>query len=496
MKAARQTIASTVLSYIGVAIGAFYTIFIIPKLFEQNSENYGALVSLLNYVGIFVVFSSFSASYSIIKFYPISSSIERTRILSFLLRINLIGIFLGMIVFYFYAKSHPLYVTIEETKQDISFFFYPLLCSFTLFSFLQAYCTTQLEVAVPTFLNNTFTKLWMFGILLLYLFKIINFTTFTYLYFGQFIAAFLLLIFFVWNKPVDKISPIGRLPQNYKAILLYSLFTFFTGSAATLITKVDIQMIKEYIGLAEVGFYHIGIFFMSVLLIPKNMLMLVSRSIVSRDFQKQDRAVFIPKYQKISFAFLLGTLIIFIGIFININELMEILGNKFGSIAIKYAIIILGLGRVLESFFTLNTPIIEYSPYYRWGIVFESSALLLVIALNILFIPILGLIGVALASALVYVTVAIAKSIFVYQKYQISPFRKTNWNKIILLSSLALLYFLPIEQLLRNIFSSETVYLQLAIIISRSALYGAFLLLIVEKLGIRKEFWNIKKDHD
>lgn len=494
MKAAKQTIVSTIFSYLGVALGAFYTIFIIPKLFDQNSENYGALVSLLNYVGIFVIFASFSASYTIVKFYPISDKEERSRLLSFLLKLNIVGIIVGTIIFYFYSKHHPIYVTVEETRQDISFFFYPLLCSFTLFSFLQAYCVTQLEVAIPTFLNNTFTKLWMFSILLLLFFNVITFQLFTYLYFGQFIASFILLVLFVWKKSTDKISLINQIPTNYKAILSYSLFAFFTGSSAILITKVDIQMVERYIGISEVGFYSIGLFFMSVLLIPKNMLMLVSRNIVSRDFQKQDLNKFIPKYKKISFAFLLGTLIIFIGIFININELMEILGNKFGSTSIKYVIIILGFGRILESIFMLNTTIIEYSKYYRWGILFETSALLAVIILNILLVPVLGLTGIALASALVYITVAIAKSIFVYKKFQISPFRKKDGIRVMLLSSLFFLYFIPIT-IPPNNFITDT-YSLLLTIIAKCTIYSILLFIIIEKTNIRKEYWNIDKNHE
>lgn len=497
MKAAKQTIVSTLLSYIGVVVGAFYTIFIIPKVFDKTTENYGALISLLNYVGIFVVFASFSSSYSIIKFYPISEGKERSLMLSFLLWINLVGITIGTVIFYFYAQYHPIEVHINNNLYNITYFFYPLLFSFTLFSFFQAYCTTRLNVAIPTFLNNTFTKLWMFGILLLLLFKIINFQLFTYLYFGQFIVSFLLLMLYVWKTKTDTFSLSLQLPKQYKNILYYSLFSFFTGSAATLITKVDIQMIEHHIGISEVGFYNIGIFFMTVLLIPKNMLTLVARNIISRDFQKQKRSVFIPKYQKISFAFLLGTLIVFIGICINIDELMFILGDKFGSTALKQVIIILGIGRILESILTLNSSIIEYSPYYRLGIVFETIALLFVIILNLLFIPIWGLSGVALASALIFVASATAKSIFVYHKFRLSPFRKKDWSKVFFLASLGTLYWLPVPTITAELFPNmQPIFLHIFTIGIRSILYGTLLIWIIERMKIRQEYWQFNGLHD
>lgn len=492
-KTAKETIIGTVLSYIGIAIGAYYTIFIIPKVFDKTPEQYGTLVALVNYVAIFVTFSSFASNYSLLKFLPISSQSDKEQIMSFLLRINLLGTLLGIFAFYLYSQYSPLLIGVEGKAIDFSFFFYPLLISNTLFSYFQSYCITLMNVAYPIFLNNTFTKFWTFIILLLLLYKFIDFEVFSYLYFSQFVIIFILLMVFVWRRKELKISLLLSKPSNYKAILNYSVFTLLTSAAIVLVTRIDIQLVEHYIGRAEVGFYSIALFFITVLLTPKNMLSQVARGIVSRDFQKQDITTFTPKYQKINMAFLIGTLLVFIAIAINVNELMSLLGKRFGSAEIKYVILILGAGRTLESVFVVNSNIIEYSKYYRWSILFELLSLFLLLLLSWLFIPMYGILGIAGALAITYVFGALVKTIFVYVKYRLKPIKRGDFCKILIIGSLFLIALLPIKIFVNIAFDIEDVILQNSIIIGlRTLLFCIFALIILEKTGMRKLFLNLR----
>lgn len=494
-KAARQTILSTLFSYIGVGLGAFYTIFIIPKLFHEHPENYGALNFLMNYAGLFLILSTLATPLSIIKFYPLFERKKRENILSFLFWINGIGLILSFFVFYFYTKSHPVEIYIEGKNISIAWFFYPILLSMTLFSFFESYCHALLKIAAPAFLNNTFTRLWLFVILLLYYYNLIDFSIFVYLYFGQFVAAFLLLCMFVWQNKKDNFHFRFRIPKNYKEILRYSLFALPATSAAVLIAKIDIQMIGNFLGTEQVAYYNYAIFFMSVLLIPKNTLMQTSRSIISRDFQTQSMADFLPKYSKISFAFLLSTLIFFIGIVINIEELMNILGAKFGNDEVKYSILILGVGRVIESALVSNHAVLEYSKHYKMILVFESISLAILIAFNLFLIPLYGIIGAAVSSAFIFVLNATIKSIFVYKKLQLNPIETSRLISVLCILSLGTLYFVPLANL--SLFTDEVVN-QTIIIGLRSILFLIGIAGILEFFGFRKLYWSIslKKDNN
>ncbi len=325
---------------------------------------------------------------------------------------------------------------------------------------------------------------------MLYYYGYISFTTFSYLYFGQYIALFLVLVLFVWRIKKDTFSFRFAIPKDYKTILRYSLFVLPTTSAAVLISKIDIQMIGNFLDNAQVAYYNNALYFMSVLLIPKNALMQTARSVISRDFQTQALTTFKPKYLKISFLFLLATLIIFIGISINIEELMLLLGSKFGNDEVKYAIIILGLGRVLESAFVSNHAILEYSKYYKTIPIFEVISLLLLIVLNIICIPLYGIVGAALSSAIIFISNGLAKSLFVYRKLRLLPIQRHQFNIVLSISALLVLYFIPFSQIV--LFSQE-MWSTIAIICLRSSCFVILLILIIESFSLRKLYLNFKK---
>lgn len=489
-KAAKETLLGTIFSYLGIFLGAFYTIFIIPNLFHEYPENYGTLLFLMNYVGLFVIFSSMATPLSLIRFYPVYKKEKREKMLSFLFWINILGIGISAIVFYLYSSGHPIELNVEGKQINISYFFYPLLVSMTFFSLFQSYCNVLLKISAPIFLNNTFMRFWFFLILLLYYYDLISLMTFTYLYFGQYIISFLALLVFVAKIKKDTFSLRFCIPENYKEIIRYSLFALPAASATVLIAKVDIQMIGNFLGDAQVTYYSYALFFMSVLLTPKNSLTQTSRSIISRDFQTQSIETFTPKYFKISFAFLLATLIVFVGIVINIEELMQILGNKFGNNDVKYAILILGLGRVLESVFVSNHYVLEYSKHYKMMFVFEVVSLILLVLLNFFMIPAYGIVGAALSSAIIFMVNAALKSTFVYKKMQLLPIRYSDIKTVVCIALLGLLYFIPFGKM--SLFS-EDVMNTLAIIVVRSIIFVIFLLVMVEMLGLRKLYLNFLK---
>ncbi len=442
-KAVKQTVLGTVFSYAGIILGAFYMLFIIPGLFDAVPGNYGALLLIVNYAGLFLIFSSLATPLSVIKFSPLYSGKERSELLSFLLSINTIGLLCSFLVFYLYSQHAPIFITLEGEQVNISYFFYPVLCSITLFSFFESYCHTLLKVAVPAFLNNTFTRFWFFAVLLLYYYETIGFKTFTYLYFGQFIASFLGLLFFVWTIKKDEFRFSFKLHKDYKTILKYMLYALPATSVAVIVTKIDVVMIGRILGEAEVAFYGYAIYFMTVLLTPKNILMQTARSIFSKNFQTQSLQEFQPQYHKISFAFILTTLSIFIAIMINMNDLMAILGDKFGSNETKYAIFILGLGRVIEALFVSNYAVLEYSKYYKKILNFEVGSLIVVVVLNLLLIPYWGIVGAATSSACVFIGNGLLKSIFVYRKLRLIPIEKSSLVIIFSVLLLCGLYFLP-----------------------------------------------------
>ena len=83
-------------------------------------------------------------------------------------------------------------------------------------------------------------------------------------------------------------------------------------------------------------------------------------------------------------------------------------------------------------FFSFNSEIISLSKYYRFTVVTIIILALISIALNLILIPIYGMIGAAFASLISILIFNIIKHVFIILKMKISPF-SINTLKIILI---------------------------------------------------------------
>ena len=83
-------------------------------------------------------------------------------------------------------------------------------------------------------------------------------------------------------------------------------------------------------------------------------------------------------------------------------------------------------------FFSFNSEIISLSKYYRFTVITIIILAIISIALNLILIPIYGMIGAAFASLVSILIFNIVKHIFIKIKMKISPF-SINTFKVILI---------------------------------------------------------------
>ena len=492
-KAAKQVVHNTIFSYIGVAVGAISIIYFVPEVFgdEKSAENYGGILVLLNYVALFVFLSVLSSPRTLINFYPNYSSQEREKLLATLFWYQIIGLIISFIIFS--IVSDNILITVNSETLNISPYFYPLLFLFTLNSFLFSYSQVIEKTIFPTFLRDSFVKIWNFFILLSLYFEMITFKVFMFLYLFQFLVQFVLLAIYISKRKKDKFNLWDFSFIIHPAVLNYTLFSLLTGAAATLVTKVDIQMIKSMINQEVVAYYSFGLYFISVLTIPRNSITTISNFIISRDFNLLPLHQFKEKYLRISFIYTFSTLVVFLLILLGIEELMIIVGGKYGSETIRNVVLILGIGRVIESMFIVNTSLITFSRYYKYDIIYQILSMVLVIVLNVIFINLYNLLGAAISTSVVFISIAILRTIFIKRKVNLFPVTKKYLFSIFLISLLGLLYFIPTKEIFSLTLLNSQFFPYFSIII-KTVPFIVLLWFIMIKRGIRKEFFKVKKN--
>ena len=110
--------------------------------------------------------------------------------------------------------------------------------------------------------------------------------------------------------------------------------------------------------------------------------------------------------------FIIGAFL-FGGIWINIGNILEILGPEYAGA--KWVIFFIGLAYLFDMATGANGQIISFSPHYRIALYFILALIVLVVITMYLFIPVYGITGGALAIAVSIFSNKIMR--FVFNKF-------------------------------------------------------------------------------
>lgn len=131
---------------------------------------------------------------------------------------------------------------------------------------------------------------------------------------------------------------------------------------------------------------------------------------------------------------------IFLLIVLNINQLYHIIPEEFSGGL--FVVFIISLSKLYDSLLGSNNAILFNSDYYRMVLVLGVALVILMVLLNMVFIPKLGINGAGLATFLAVFLYNSVKLYFVYRKFKIFPFTRFTLKIAgLILVSVLLFYF-------------------------------------------------------
>lgn len=467
-----QSFKLIIITYTGTAFAAITALVLIPLTFTNNTEYWSVAQLLLADLAIFSVFSQFSTNNAFIKFYPLlKEKEEREGFIAFLINVLLLGIVLSMLAYYVTFFEGPL-SSKNELFGEFQWLFFPLLVLNTLSAFIFSYSRVISKAVVPTFIRETGLRIWsMITILLLYL-EVIDLTSFVYIYFLQYVFYLLSYVIYIYRVKRDKILFKLVSFKRYKKQIKYLLFTLISGASAILVLRIDVKMIDFLHEFESIAIYSLGMYLFSMIQIPTRSISTVVLPILSDKFQNEHKEKFVAYYLKVSLSYFFLTAILFLAIFIVLDEIMLILGEKFGQI--KYVFIFLGVGKVIESIGLVNYPIISISKVYTKDYLFQLIVLVTIVLFNVILIPAFGINGAALATCMSFILGGLIRGIFVYKKLHITPFFKE-------------LYFLIPLLLLFSCISLISVGNHYVSILIKESIFAVLVLILITKGGLLKK---------
>jgi O-antigen/teichoic acid export membrane protein len=176
------------------------------------------------------------------------------------------------------------------------------------------------------------------------------------------------------------------------------------------------------IDLGATGIYSIALLFGSIVSLPSRSLTRISTSVISDAWKINDIDTIRQVYYKscLNQAIIGG--LVFAGIWANISNVFHILSPDY--LSGKYVIFFFGLSSFITMSTGVSSSIINLSKDYRYNAYFTCAFGLLVVVTNLILIPVLGIVGAALASLISSLIYNLMQFVFLYVKYKLFPYDK------------------------------------------------------------------------
>lgn len=396
----RQGIKNTITGYLGITIGFVNLLIVQPHFLTK--EELGLTRLLYGFSVLVATFVPLGIGNATVKYFPLFKDREKRHhgYFGFMNLFPLAGFLLAALVLWIF-KDFILNQYRHESPMFLDFFNYvfPLIFFNAFISILSIYCNSNFKSTIPAFLNDVVVRILTICLVSVYFLK--------WIALNQFIAAFtgiyafqvvvLLLYILVFDRPGLKIDWKVFREKRMFDLIRYGLLLWFAGVASIGLKYFDSIMIGKFMPLEYVGIYTVAAFIPTVIEAPLYAFDKIAAARIAFAWAENKRDEINAIYHKSSlYMFLTGGLL-FLLINLNIHTLLTFLpqGYQQG----EWVVMIISLGTLFNMATGFNTAILFNSDKYRFGAVFLVSLAVIILLLQMLLIPLLGLKGAALATA-------------------------------------------------------------------------------------------------
>jgi len=432
----RQAIKGSVYSYLGIVIGFINAIILAPRIL--TTAEIGLTSILVAFSLPFVQLSTLGFNGVINRLFPYFRD-EKTNhhgFLSLTLIVTLGGFLLSVLIFF---VLQPLFIrdNIDQSPLFVEYMYYlvPLIFFSLLFTVLDAYNRVLFDAVLGAFLKDFFFKVTYCITLILYLLKWITFPQFVFAFIVvQSLPGVILTVVLIIRKQFSLQLHRGFISKRMAKLMInVSLFSILAGLSGIAISMVDRIMINSLLDLGATGIYTVAFYFSVLLVIPTKSVRNISIPVIAELMKRKSYGEINSIYLKSSINQLVIGFLLFVGIWANIHNVFEILPEEYE--AGKYVIFAMMLAKLFEMSTGVSNLIISTSRYYRYQTYFMSILVIFVIVTNLIFIPLYGIVGAAIASAICSFLYNFFRVIFIRIRFKMQPFNKRT--VILLLISIA-----------------------------------------------------------
>lgn len=443
----KQSIRGTVYTYSGAVLG-----FIISGLLFPNyltTAQIGVIQIIFSYATIFALLSSLGFLSTTTKFFPFFRNKEKKHHGFIFLgtTVSMVGFLLSLMAFFILK---PIITRSNEGDsvlfEQYAWLILPLSFFILYFNFYDYINKDLFKSTRGLFLRDFLQRILIIIAILLFAYHFIDFDSLVIFYVLAYSIPVILLVLYLVSDGDFSLKPSRELLDKVmiKRMASVSVFGIFTSATGIITQHIDRIMVKDLIDFSDAGIYTTCFFFGTLVALPSRALLRVSSSLIADSFKRNDLENIRMIYQKASLnQFLIGAFL-FLGIWVNIDGIFVILGEEFESG--KWVIFFIGIAFLTDMLSGTSSNIIGNSEFYRYQSIFMFIMVVLVILTNIIFIPLYGITGAAIASLIAKISFNIMKFLFLWIRLKMQPYNL----KFLLIALISLMAFIAVYILPEN----------------------------------------------
>ena len=408
---ARQSIKGTIATYIGVAVGIITTFFVQTKYL--TTEEIGLVDVLLQSALLFSGLAQLGTNTSAMRYYPYFKDEENRDhgFFGWTLIVPLIGF--AVFLCCFFALRGPIASFFSEKSAlfiDYIYYVIPLAFFMLYISVFETNSNLLMRIVVPRFIREVGLRVLTLVIYLLYGFHVLSLTGMVVAFCVSYgLATVVNIIYLLTLHRVSfRIEKKYITPKLKRDFLIYTIFLITSALAGNITPLLNRYFVAGKQGLAIGGILTIAIYIASLVEMPYRSLGSISKPQISQamaegNVKEADRICKSVGLHQ----FLVGSLVLFF-IWINIDTIFALLPNGEKFQVGKWAVLILGFSRLVNSTLNVGTTVLSYSKIYYYSLFFTILLTVLAWYLNARWVSEVGdaesgLIGAALATLVAYV---------------------------------------------------------------------------------------------
>ena len=419
----RQGLRNTIISYAGLGIGFVNTTLVLPRLLAP--AQLGLLSVLVSLATMGALVSALGFTNTTMRYFPYFRNREAGHsgylVLLLGLPLAVFGVVAGAL-----WLGRPLVLRWYAHDAVMLGLHYPIMLGLALcilvYNLLESYTKSLFHTSFSSFITDVLQRLLIVGAALLYGSGYLSFNGFVLAYLGSYATISALLLSYLAvigelhlrpTRAVLRVRPLGELVRFGGYALLGNI-------SGTLLVTIDALMLGAH-SFADAGIYAIALNISTALAVPFRALYKTAHPLIAEYWKEGATDKMLDFYRRTTrLTTALGSYLA-LGIALNLPFIYSLI-HRPAYAAGTVAVLLLLAGRLTDGITGLNGIIVGTSPRYRYDLLFNVGLAGLIIGLNYLLIPRLGLTGAALSNALALAGINLARTWFVWRSFGWQPF--------------------------------------------------------------------------